>query len=196
MCHVLYLYLYISKSIDIESNSNRKLVNRNWIMKFASKPSSSSNYSHVFIYLIIQTEVIKPRQNTLQLVLMYQTMVFQWMCSIVNVCKGADEGLVALTCACTAEVVPPVLEGRTLDVLLSTFFCCKAMLYLQAAFLYSLSWKMASAWYTSSWYFWDGENSSLKKSHTLLWSWVHLLKLTQIAIMRFCEKLTTTGVLN
>lgn len=50
-----------------------------------------------------------------------------------------------LTCAWTDDVVPPV-EGRTLELLLSTFFCCKAELYLEAALRYSLSWKMASAW--------------------------------------------------
>ncbi len=82
----------------------------------------------------------------------------------------SNAGLLELTCACTADVVPPVLDGRTLDVLLITFFCCKAMLYLQAAFLYSLSWKIASAWYTSSWYFWDGEKSSLKRELWLPWN--------------------------
>lgn len=56
----------------------------------------------------------------------------------------------------------PLVEVRTLDVLLRTFFCCKAMLYLHAAFRYSLSWNMASAWYTNSWYFCAGENSSLE----------------------------------
>lgn len=68
------------------------------------------------------------------------------------------------TCACREEAVPPV-DGRTLDVLLSTFFCCRAMLYLQAALRYSLSWKSASAWYTRSWYFCDGEKSSLQGQH-------------------------------
>lgn len=55
------------------------------------------------------------------------------------------------------------MDVRTLEVLLSTFFCCRAMLYLHAALRYSLSWKMASAWYTSSWYFWAGENNSLEQ---------------------------------
>lgn len=42
------------------------------------------------------------------------------------------------TCACRFAAAPPV-DVRTLDVLLSTFFCCSAMLYLQAALRYSLS---------------------------------------------------------
>lgn len=69
------------------------------------------------------------------------------------------------TCACILDAAPPV-EVRTLEVLLSTFFCCSAILYLQAALRYSLSWKMASAWYTSSWYFWAGDKSSLEQIWT------------------------------
>lgn len=63
------------------------------------------------------------------------------------------------------EAAFPV-EGLTFEVLLNAFFCCKAIVYLLTAFLYSLSWKRESAWYTRSWYFWDGENSSLEEMQT------------------------------
>lgn len=51
-----------------------------------------------------------------------------------------------------ADAAFPV-EGLTFEVLLNAFFCCKAIVYLLTAFLYSLSWKRESAWYTRSWYF-------------------------------------------
>ena len=67
-----------------------------------------------------------------------------------------------ITWLCGVDAEFPV-EGLTFEVLLRAFFCCKAIVYLLTAFRYSLSWKRESAWYTKSWYFWDGENNSLEK---------------------------------
>ena len=67
-----------------------------------------------------------------------------------------------ITWLCGVDAEFPV-EGLTFEVLLRAFFCCKAIVYLLTAFRYSLSWKSESAWYTKSWYFWDGENNSLEK---------------------------------
>lgn len=76
-----------------------------------------------------------------------------------------------ITWLCGVDVELPV-EGLTFEVLLKAFFCCKAMVYLLTAFRYSLSWKRESAWYTKSWYFWDGENNSLENKERIPPTWV------------------------
>ena len=79
------------------------------------------------------------------------------------------------------------VEGLTFEVLLNAFFCCKAIVYLLTAFLYSLSWKRESAWYTRSWYFWDGENSSLEEMQTEMLRSANCIRMKALQIQSICS---------